>query len=61
MSRVLIQVKPELLRWARGRSGRSLDDLRKRLPKFDAWEEGEALPTLKQLEAFAKATYTPIG
>ena len=59
MSRV--GVKPELLRWARERSGRSVDELRSRFPKFDAWEEGEVLPTLKQLEASAKATYTPIG
>ena len=59
MSRV--GVKPDLLRWARERSGRSVDELRSRFPKFDAWEEGEVLPTLKQLEAFAKVTYTPIG
>jgi Zn-dependent peptidase ImmA (M78 family) len=26
-----------------------------------AWERNEAQPTLKQVEAFAKATYTPIG
>lgn len=56
-----VRVKPELLRWARLRSRRDLGDLQRRFPKLDAWERGEWLPTFKQLEAFAKATYTPIG
>ena len=56
-----VGVMPALLRWARERSGRSVLDLQRRFPKFDAWERGEVLPTLKQLEAFAKTTHTPIG
>lgn len=59
MSRV--PVKPDILRWARERAGRSVDSLRSRFPKYDHWERGEAMPTIKQLEAFAKATYVPIG
>ena len=59
MSRVT--VKPEMLSWACERSGHSAEDMRKRFPKFDLWNRGEASPTLKQLESFAKATYTPIG
>lgn len=59
MSRVTI--KSELLKWACERSGKSLESLRKKFPKIDLWERGEAQPTLKQLEQFAKATYTPIG
>ena len=56
-----VSVKPALLRWARERSGRSIDELRRRFPKCDSWERGEVLPTLKQLEAFANTTHTPIG
>ena len=56
-----VDVAPELLRWACERSGRDREYLLKRFPKLDAWELGEALPTFKQLEQFAKATYTPIG
>jgi Zn-dependent peptidase ImmA (M78 family)/transcriptional regulator with XRE-family HTH domain len=56
-----VQVRPELLRWSRERAGRSAESLRKRFPKIEAWERGEVMPTLKQLEAFAKATYVPIG
>lgn len=32
-----------------------------KFPHLAAWEERTAQPTLKQLEAFAKATYTPVG
>ena len=56
-----VGVKPEILRWARERSGHSVHDLQRRFPKFDAWERGEVLPTLKQLENFANTMYTPIG
>ena len=56
-----VGVKPEILRWARERSGHSVHDLQRRFPKFDAWERGEVLPTLKQLENFANTTHTPIG
>jgi len=59
MSRV--NVKPELLRWARERADRSVESLSKRFPKLELWEHGEANPTLKQLEDFAKATYAPAG
>lgn len=56
-----IDVKPELLRWARVRAGLSVEDLRKHFAKLDQWERGEAMPTLKQLERFAKAAYVPVG
>ena len=56
-----VAVEPALLYWARERAGRSVADLQKRFPKLDAWERGAVQPTLKQLEAFAQATYTPVG
>ena len=59
MSRVA--VKPDILRWARERADRSVESLRSRFPKYDRWERGETMPTIKQLEAFAKATYVPVG
>jgi Zn-dependent peptidase ImmA (M78 family) len=59
MNRVV--VKPELLRWARERAGHGFANLVGRFPKLLQWEQGQVQPTLKQLEAFAKATYTPVG
>jgi Zn-dependent peptidase ImmA (M78 family) len=56
-----VEVKPELLRWARERAGLSADDLAGRFPRIEAWEEGDVHPTLKQLERFAKATFIPVG
>jgi Zn-dependent peptidase ImmA (M78 family) len=59
MSRVA--VKPELLRWARERSGQEESALTERFPKLPQWESGQVQPTFKQLEDFAKATLTPFG
>jgi Zn-dependent peptidase ImmA (M78 family) len=56
-----IDVKPELLRWARERAGLELRALAKGFPQLAAWERGTAHPTLKQLERFAKTTHAPIG
>ncbi len=56
-----VAVRPELLRWALDRSGRSVEGLAAKFPRLAAWERGEAEPTLRQLEQFAKATYTPVG
>ncbi len=55
------QVRPELLRWAAARSGRSREDLLRQFPKLQAWESGDGLPTFKQLESFARTTHAPIG
>ena len=56
-----VAVNTNVLRWAVDRSGRSLEDLASRLPKVREWAAGEILPTLRQLESLAKATYTPLG
>ncbi len=56
-----VEVKPELLRWARERAGVELGVLAKRIPQLPKWEAGEKQPTFKQLEAFARTTHTPFG
>ena len=56
-----VEVKPELLTWARERAGSSLATLSERFPRLDGWERGEERPTLKQLEDFARATHAPVG
>ena len=56
-----VRVRPELLRWARERAGFSAEALTRRIPQLPAWERGEVLPTLKQVEKFAKVTYAPVG
>jgi Zn-dependent peptidase ImmA (M78 family) len=56
-----VPVRPEILRWARERAGRDINDLATRFPQLPAWERGERQPTFKQLEAFAKATHAPLG
>jgi Zn-dependent peptidase ImmA (M78 family) len=56
-----VEIKPELLIWARERAGIDLGALAQRFPKLEAWERGTAQPTLNQIELFAKATYVPIG
>ena len=58
---VRIEVSPSVIRWACTRSGRSVEDLQQKFPRLTDWERGRVRPTLKQLEALAKATFTPIG
>jgi Zn-dependent peptidase ImmA (M78 family) len=54
-----VDVNPELVRWAVERSGLARDEL---APDFNAdWETGKKSPTLRQLEAFARRTMTPLG
>lgn len=50
-----------VLRWSARRA--RLDDLaiERRFRKWPLWLTGEAQPTLRQLEAFARWTHTPIG
>lgn len=59
MNRVAIQ--PDMLNWACERAGFSIADLQHRFPHLPAWATGATQPTLKQVENFARATYTPVG
>lgn len=56
-----VDVPREMFNWARERAGMDVAALVKRFPQLTKWEAGDAQPTLKQLERFAKATYAPIG
>ena len=56
-----VMVEPAMLRWARERSGLPESQLSSRFRKLPQWEQGLEAPTLRQLEAFAKATSTPLG
>jgi len=56
---VRVEVPAERLTWARERSGKNSDDL-KRFP-LDKWESGAQSPTYRQLQDYAHATHTPFG
>lgn len=56
-----VKVRPSVLAWAKARSGVDEERLATRFPKLAEWESGERAPTLRQLEDFARATYTPVG
>ena len=58
---VRVEVQPSVLVWARARSGIDDETWVARFPRYEAWLEGEATPTLKQLEGFARKTHTPVG
>ena len=54
-------VNPDLLRWARERAGVAQEELAAKFKKLPEWESGDTQPTLKQLEAFARAVHVPFG
>lgn len=58
---VRVEVRPRVLEWARARSGVDDEVWGQRFPRYAAWLTGEAAPTLKQLEDFARKTHTPVG
>ncbi len=58
---VRVEVRPQLLEWARARSGIDAETWAGRFQRYDDWLTGRHVPTLKQLKEFARKTYTPIG
>lgn len=56
-----VEVSPEILRWAIDRSRRPVSAFEQKFPKLSAWLRGEAKPTLKQLESFARSAHAPVG
>ena len=58
---IRVAVNTELLCWARERAGLTQDDLIGKFRKLPEWEDGKKRPTLKQVEAFARAVHVPVG
>jgi len=58
---VRVAVAPEMLMWALERSGQESETLQRTFPKLSEWHRGDAQPTIKQLEKFARKTRTPVG
>jgi Zn-dependent peptidase ImmA (M78 family) len=56
-----VEIRPALLHWALDRAGIGESAAAGRFPKLPDWIAGTVLPTLKQLEGFARATHTPVG
>lgn len=56
-----VAVNTDMLRWARERAACEPQTIARRFPKLAEWEEGVALPTLRQLEDFARAMHVPFG
>ena len=56
-----VPVNPDLLRWARERSGFTQVALTVKFKKLPEWEDGGTQPPLKQVEAFARAVHVPVG
>lgn len=55
-----IDVAPAVITWALSRAA-DPDEVRAKEPRISAWQAGESMPTLRQLERFARATRTPLG
>lgn len=61
MTTATIAASVPVLRWAARRAGLRDDDVVRRFSKWPQWISGEAQPTLRQLEEFAKLTHTAFG
>ncbi|MDE2821932.1 MAG: ImmA/IrrE family metallo-endopeptidase [Chloroflexota bacterium] len=61
MPKTLTGINPDVLRWARERSGLSVSDVARKFSKspsaISAWETGETSPTYVQLEKLAYQVY----
>ena len=55
-----VAVNAHVLEWALDRSRRR-ESLERKFPKLSGWRNGDALPTFRQLQDFAKAAAVPFG
>ena len=58
---IRVSINPELLQWARVRSGIDRKDLEAKFHKLPEWESGKTRPTLNQIKSFAGAVHVPLG
>lgn len=58
---ITVAASVPVLRWAAQRARLSEEALTARFPKWPLWLSGEARPTLKQLEDFARLTHAAFG
>ena len=56
-----LPITPAVVRWARERSGYSIEDAESHFKKIAAWEAGEALPTYVQVEDMAERFKVPVA
>lgn len=56
-----IPINPDVLQWARERSGYTYDDLEGQFKKLKDWEEGISMPTYNQLENLSNKLKCPIA
>jgi hypothetical protein len=59
--KMVVDVAPEILRWACKRAGLNTQIVSQRIPQLLEWEHGAKRPTLKQVERFAKMVHAPVG
>ena len=59
--RALVDVNSNMLTWAIVRAGYNIHDFTKKMPRVQEWLNGDKKPTIKQLEAFSKKVYLPLG
>lgn len=58
---IRLDVKPDLIRWARERSRKSIEELTSKFPNYQEWEDQPTQLTYEQLNRFAKVTHTALS
>lgn len=58
---IRLDVKPDLIHWARKRSRKSIEELTSKFPNYQEWEVQPTQLTYEQLNRFAKVTHTALS
>jgi Zn-dependent peptidase ImmA (M78 family) len=61
MTREAIPINPKLIKWARERSGLTLQEASEKFSHIAEWESGEAFPTYPQLERLSDEFKLPVA